>query len=252
MSNYQRNTSMIVCIFAVIVVGAIAVGLISYYGNTNWNWNPNPPTTDFAFEAEVGTINGTITLDVALETGAINVIFVDNASLLYDINMRVQNTTLEDDGAPVVTFLSNTIGLDYTAAAVNITLGSGVNYTLDIHTTTGGVALELTEGAHISDVTILVTTGAIDLGMTDDVILIGSPTFNLQTTTGSITIDVDLPSGIGGSVECAVTTGSIDISATGWIQITSNHYETTDYDTALQTITLVAETTIGSIDAIFT
>jgi len=243
---------MVVCIFAVIVVGAIAVGLISYYGNTSWNWNLNPATTDFAFQAEVGATNETVTLDVDLTTGGINVIFVDNASLLYDIDISVQNTTLEVDGAPTVTFLSNTIGLDYTAAGVNITLGSGVNYTIIIHTTTGGVALEFGEGAHVGNVTISVTTGGIALEMTDDVVLMGSPTFDLQTTTGGISIDVDLPSGIGGSIECAVTTGGVDITATGWTQITSNHYETSDYDTASQTLTVVAETTTGGINAVFT
>ncbi len=243
---------MIVCIFAVIVVGAIAVGFISYYGTNSWNWNLNPPSTDFAFEAEVGTTNETITVDVDLSTGGINVIFVDNASLLYDIDIRVQNTTLENDGAPVVTFVSNTIGLDYTAAGVNITLGSGVNYTLNIHTTTGGVALDFGDAAHVGDVTVLVTTGGIALDMTDGAILMGNSTFDLQTSTGGIDIGVDLPSGIGASVECAVTTGSIDITATGWTQITSNHYETTDYNTASQTLTVIAETTVGGIDAVFT
>lgn len=252
MSNYQRNTSMIVCIFAVIVVGAIVVGFISYYGTNTWNWNLNPPSTDFAFEAEVGTTNETVTLDIDLSTGAVNVIFVDNTSLLYDIDIRVLNTTLESDGAPEVTFLSNTIGLDYTAAGVNITLGTGVNYTLNIHTTTGGVALDFGDGAHVGDVTVSVTTGGIALDMTDGVILMGNSTFDLQTTTGGIDINVDLPSGIGASVECAVTTGSINISATGWTQITSNHYETSNYNTASQTLTVIAETATGGIDATFT
>ena len=80
----------------------------------------------------------------------------------------------------------------------------------------------------------------------------GSPIFDIQTTTGGISIDVDLPSGIGGSIECAVITGGVDITATGWTQITSNHYETSDYDTASQTLTVVAETTTGGINAVFT
>jgi hypothetical protein len=243
---------MVVCIFAVLVVGAITVGLISYYGTNTWNWNLNPSSTDFAFDAEVGTTNETVTLDVDITTGGINVIFVDNATLLYDIAMRVQNTTLETEGAPAVTFLSNTIGLDYTAAGVNITLGSGVNYTLNLHTTTGGVAVDLSDGAHVGDVTISVTTGGISLEMTDNVILIGSPTFDLTTTTGRISINVNLPSGIGASIEGAVTTGSVDITATGWTMVTSNHYKTTDYDTALQTLTVIAESTTGGINAVFT
>jgi hypothetical protein len=247
---------MVVCIFAVIVVGAIAVGVISYYGTNTWNWNLNPASTDFTFEADVGATNETVTLDVGVTTGGVNVIFVNNASLLYDIAIRVQNTTLEQDGAPTVTFVSNTIGIDYTAAGVNITLGSGVNYSLVIHATTGGVALDLTDGAHIGDVTVSVTTGGIALDMTDDVILMGSPTFDLKTTTGGILINVALPTGIGASMEGAATTGAVDITAAGWNKITdltnSKHYETADYDTALQTLTVIAETTTGGINAVFT
>jgi hypothetical protein len=250
MSNYQRNTSVVVCIFAVIVVGAIAVGALSFYGNSWFNWNP--ATTDFNFDAEVGATTGTVTLDIDLTTGGVAITFVDNASLLYDIDIEVQNTTLETDGDPTVTFTSNTIGLVYTAAGVNITLGSGVNYTLDIDTTTGGIAVELVDGAHVGDVSLTAETGGISLAMTDDVVLLGNATFDLDATTGGITVVVDLPTGVGGSVEAAVGLGGVDITATGWTQITSNHYESSDYDTASQTLTVVIETTTGGVSATFT
>ncbi|MHA1965208.1 MAG: hypothetical protein ACW97G_11550 [Candidatus Thorarchaeota archaeon] len=250
MSNNQRNTSMVVCIFAVIIVGAIAVGALSFYGNSWFNWNL--ATTDFSFDAEVGATTGTVTLDIDLEAGGVSITFVDNASLLYDIDIEVQNTTLDRDGDPSVTFTSNTIGLDYTAAGVNITLGSGVNYTLDIVATTGGIDVELVDGAHVGDVTLTAETGGISLAMTDDVVLLGNATFNLDATTGGISVVVDLPTGIGGSVEAAVLTGVVEITATGWTQITSNHYESSDYDTASQTLTVVIETTTGGITAIFT
>ena len=250
MNNYQRNTSVVVCIFAVIIVGAVAVGALSFWGNSWFNWNP--ATTDFNFDAEVGATTGTVTLDIDLTTGGVSIIFVDNASLLYDIDMEVDNTTLERDGDPTVTFTSNTIGLDYTTAGVNITLGSGVNYTLDIDTTTGGISVELTDGAHVGDVALTAETGGISLVMTDDVVLIGNATFDLDTTTGGVTVVVDLPAGIGGSVEAAVGVGGVDITATGWTEITSNHYETSDYDTASQTLTVVIETTTGGISAVFT
>jgi len=241
---------MVVCIFAVIVVGAIAVGALSFYG-TNWfNWNT--ASTDFHFDAEVGATTGTVTLDIDLTTGGVVITFVDNATLLYDIDIEVQNITLERDGDPSVTFAGNTIGLTYTAAGVNVTLGSGVNYTLDIETTTGGIDVELTDGAHVGDVTLTAETGGINLVMTDDVVLIGNATFDLDTTTGGVSIVADLPAGIGGSVEAAVGVGGVDITASGWVQITSNHYETTDYDTASQTLTVVIETTTGGISAVFT
>jgi hypothetical protein len=241
---------MVVCIFAVIIGGAIAVGALSYYGTSWFNWSN--VTTDFYFDAEVGATTGTVILDIDLGTGAVEILFVDNASLLYDIELEVQNTTLERDGEPTVTFTGNTIGLDYTTAGVNITLGSGVNYTLDIDVATGGIDVHLVDGAHVGDVELTISTGGISLVMTDEVVLLGNATFDLDTTTGAVSVVVDVPSGVGGSVEGAVTTGGIDITAAGWIQITSNHYESSDYDTASQTLTVIIETTTGGITAVFT
>ncbi len=241
---------MVICIFAVLVVGAISVGLISYYGANTWNWNK--ATTDFSFEAEVGATNETVTLDIDIATGGIAILFVDNESLLYKIDVEVQNTTLETEGNPTVTFASNTIGLTYPAAGVNITLGSGVNYTIDVDVNTGAIAVVLGPGAHVGDVSLDTTTGAIFLEMSDDVVLLGNAIFDLTTTTGAIDILVDYPTGIGGSIECSVVTGSVDITAIGWTEITANHYETSDYDTASQTLTIIVQTTTGSIAAIMT
>lgn len=240
---------MVVCIFAVLIVGAVVVGALSFYGTTNWNWNL--ATTDFTFEAEVGATTGTVTLDIDLTTGGVSITFVDNATLLYDIDVEVQNTTLETEGEPAVTFVGNVIGLDYPTAGVNLTLGSGVNYTIDVNVTTGALDLELLDGAHIGDVSLTTQTGLISLQMTEDVVLLGNATFELDTTTGGIDVLVDLPTGVGGSVEGATGLGSVDITAAGWTEITSNHYETSDYDTAAQTLTVLLETGTGGIDAIF-
>jgi hypothetical protein len=250
MSNYQRNTRMVVCIIGVLLVGAIAVGALSYYGTTNWNWNLD--TTDFAFEAEVGATTGTVILDIDLAAGGVSITFVDNATLLYDINVEVNNNTLTTDGEPTVTFTANTIGLDYTAAGVNITLGSGVNYTIDIVAAAGGVSIALVDGAHVGDVTVLVTAGGITFVMTDDVVLLGNSTFDLESTVGGITIVADLPTGLGGSIECSTGLGGVDITAVGWVEITASHYETADYGTTSQSLTILAQTTTGGIDAIVT
>jgi hypothetical protein len=164
----------------------------------------------------------------------------------------VQNTTLVTEEDPSITFVSNTISLTYPEASVNITLGSGVNYTLNVKVTTGGLSVVLGESAHVGDMSLETTTGGISLIMTDDVTLIGSATFNLETTTGGINIIADYPPDVGGSIECGVTLGAVDITATGWTQITSNHYESSDYSTADQTLTIIAQTTTGGIDAVIT
>ncbi|MCK5390039.1 MAG: hypothetical protein KAJ36_06095, partial [Candidatus Thorarchaeota archaeon] len=131
-------------------------------------------------------------------------------------------------------------------------LGSGVNYTLNVDVTTGGIAVVMDLGAHVGDVSLDITIGGIALDMTEDAVILGNATFDLSATTGGIALDVDYPTGVGGSIECAVGTGSVDITATGWTIITANHYETSDYDTAAQTLTIIAQTTTGDIDAIVT
>lgn len=250
MSNYERNTGMVACIIGVLIVGAIAVGALTYFGTTSWNWSQE--TTDFSFDAEVGATTGTVTLDVDVNSGGVVITFVDNASLLYDFDVAVSNRTLNHDGPPSVTFAGNVISFDYAAAEVNITLGSGVNYTMDIKVTNGGLNLVFLEGAHLADVNTTVTNGGFSLIMTDGVVLVGSPIFDLGVNIGSVTLIVDLPVGVGGSVEFASAFGSVDITAPGWTEITSNHYETSDYDTALQSLTIIAEVGTGGITATLT
>lgn len=243
---------MVGCILAVLVIGAVTVGFLAYYGTSYFNWNFNPATTDFSFGAEVGATNETVALDVNVAAGSISIVFVDNESLLYEIQMEIQNSTLTTEGAPTVSFAGNTIGVEYPSMGINITLGSGVNYTINILTQSGSVNVVFSAGAHIGDMTVSVTTGSINTVMADDTVLLGSPTFDLQTTTGSISIIADLPSGIGGSIDCTTSLGSVSITAAGWTETGSDHYETTDYDTAAQTLTIVAVTNLGSISAILT
>ncbi len=250
MSSYQRNNTMVACILSVLIVGAIAVGALTYYGTTSWNWSQ--ATTDFAFEAEVGATTGTVTLDINVGAGAVAVTFVDNATLLYDIDVEVLNRTVEAEGAPTVSFAGNVITFDYTAAGVNITLGSGVNYTMNIAVTSGGLDLHFIGGAHIGDVNATVTAGGMGLLFTDDVVLLGSPTFDLYAGSGAMTLNVGLPAGVGGSVECASVHGGVYITAPGWTAITSNHYETSDYDTAPQSLSVIAQTSSGAITATLT
>jgi hypothetical protein len=193
-----------------------------------------------------------VTLDIDLTAGGVTVTFVNDSTLLYDIEIEVQNTTIAIDGEPTVTFASNKIGLDYTAAGVNITLGTGVNYTIDINAEGGGVSVDLDNDAHIGDVTIQTTAGGISLSMSDNVVLIGSPTFDIGTTAGGITLLIDLPANVGGSIECTVSLGGADITAAGWTEVTSTHYETSDYDTAPQSLTITADAELGGITATLT
>ncbi len=251
MSEYRRNKGMVACIIAVIAGGALTVGALTYFGSTGWWWFPgwNTAKTVIPFEQEIGNTTGTVNLDVDLGVGAVAIEFEENTTLLYRMTVEVQNSTLEEHGAPVVTFGSNVIALDYAAAGVNLTLGTGVNYTIGVITSTGAVFITLGYGAHIGNISLTTTTGAISLIMGDDVQILGDSIFDLETSTGAISVNLDLPVGVGGSFEASTTVGPVTVTQVGWNQITTRHYETDDYDTAETTVTIVAQAGTGAISA---
>jgi hypothetical protein len=240
---------MVICILAVLIGGAAIVGILASLGNT---WGPSWPNDElnyFNFDQSVGSTTGTVVLDVDVDASSVNVIFENNTDLLYEIDIGVTNQTLTQYGNPTVTFSSNTITLDYSAAKVNITLGTGVVYELDLVSGAGALSVVLSNGAKISDVSMEADAGSLSLVILDDIEVSGSPDFNLQAGAGSISVTADLPAGIGGSIEGSSSAGTVSITAPGWDEITPSHYESSDYDTASQRVTIVLVTSLGSISA---
>ena len=251
-SGYQRNTTMVVCVVLVIAIGGILVGLMAFYSPLPGGWNWSDATTDFSFDDTLGSTTGTVELDLDISVGGVKITFENDSNLLYRIDMTVPNNTVTEHGDPVVTFSSNTITLNYPVAGVNVTLGSGVNYTLDVKTSTGAIDLELTVGAHIGDVALNTSVGGISLVMTDDVVVNGAVEFNLHSGVGAINVVANLPTDVGGSLDASTSVGSINVIAPGWTESLFDHYETDDYDTASNTVTITVSTDTGSINATLT
>ncbi|MCK4483577.1 MAG: hypothetical protein KAU89_02045 [Candidatus Thorarchaeota archaeon] len=251
--GYQKNPKMVVCVVLVIAIGGILVGsLLNLYSPLPGGLNWSDATTDFSFDDTLGSTTGTVELDLDISVGGVKITFENDSNLLYRIDMEVPNNTITEHGDPVVTFSSNTITLNYPVAGVNVTLGSGVNYTFDVKTSTGAINLQLTAGAHIGDVALNTSVGAISLVMTDDVVVNGDAEFSLFTSVGSINVVTDLPTDVGGSFDATTSVGSIEVVASGWTESPTNHYETDDYDTASNTVTITAITSTGSINATLT
>ena len=255
MSNYERNNTMIACIIAFIIVGGVAVGTIYLLGSYNWDFNPIFPPMDwnvgeqFEFSLNDSSMPATTTLNIDVSAGGIRVVFVNDAELLYDISMWVPNSTLVMHGDPEVTYSAGTIGLNYPAGEVNVTLGTGTKYLLDLTATTGGVDVSLANNASIGDVTVQVTTGGISLGVSNDIRVSGDVTFNLDTSTGGITVETVLPSNVAGQFRGGSSTGHVDVTASGWNEITSSYYETSGFSTATDRIYISADTTTGGVTA---
>ncbi|TFG13583.1 hypothetical protein EU537_05865 [Candidatus Thorarchaeota archaeon] len=252
MSNYERNNTMVACIIAVIVIGAIVVGALAWFGTAHWNWTGTnwQDTTEFTFEREPTTMPELTTVNISIDAGAVRVMFVEDNALLYRIDMEVPNNTIQQYGLPTVDYASGFITLDYPAAAVNVTLGSGSNYTMDLNVASGGCQVAINEYAHIGNVDITATTGGIELTLSDDAILYGDDVhFVAETTTGGIQMNVALPNSVGGRFTASTTIGGVDIVANGWSGVDGNIYETSDYNSASQTLTISATATMGGVQA---
>ncbi|MHA1933988.1 MAG: LiaF domain-containing protein [Candidatus Thorarchaeota archaeon] len=251
MSNYERNNTMVACILGVIIVSAVGIAAVAYFANTNWNPSWNNEQLTYSFDATVGSSSDTVELVVDVGTGSIDIEFENNASLLYRIDITTTNNSVEQYGEPTVVSTFGEIRYIYETGSASITLGSGVNYTFDVETGTGSIDANFGLGAHVGNVSLQTSTGSIDFAMSSTAVLVGNVDVDLRTSTGSVDVDVTLPASIGASIEASTSTGSVTISALGWTQITPNHYETSDYDTAAQTMTLIAVTSTGSVTAVF-
>ena len=255
MSSYERNNTMVACVIAFIIVGSVAIGAVFLLGSYNWNFNGFPPPNDwdvgeqFEFSRDEPSMPATVTLDIDVDTGGVLIVFEDDAELLYDISMWVPNNTIVLHGDPEVTYSANTIGLDYPAAEVNVTLGTGTKYLLDISATTGGIAIILSNNASVGDMNIDVTTGGISLEASDDVRISGDVTFDLDTTTGGISVEVDLPTNVAGQFRGSTSTGNVDVTAPSWEEITSTYYETSGFSSASNRMYISADTTTGGVSA---
>ncbi len=163
--------------------------------------------------------------------------------------MEVYNRTIDVDGEPDVTFSSNRIALDYTTGGATVVLGTGVDYSIDLVTTTGGIDVDVQNDARVGNVSLTAVTGGIDLTLNSDVNITGDVQIDLETSTGGINADVTLPVGVEGSFVAATSTGGVSVSAPGWTAVLLNHYETPNYDTASNRVTITAQAATGGISA---
>ncbi|MHA2408288.1 MAG: hypothetical protein ACXACA_07945 [Candidatus Ranarchaeia archaeon] len=239
-----------VCIVALVCITAIAVGGVTYFNNAQWPGVFDDTTVYYHFDR---TISGpeSATVSIQVSAGTVNLEFTDNASLLYHFDVGVLNQTVQQNGAPTVDYNNATkrITLSYVAGTVNVTLGTGVNYTISCNVVAGTVNAQLASSGTVNNVTLQTTTGSIILVMTSSFNIDGRAIFDLDATTGSISVNLALPAGVEGSFEGAASVGNVDITAPSWVEITSEHYETSGFDTATNRVAIYAETTTGSVDA---
>jgi hypothetical protein len=248
MSNYERNTSMVLCVLGVLIIGSIAVGAVTFFGTTYWTGFDNTPVY-FHEDRAIGSVTGLVTIDANVGTGSVNILFIDNETLLYKVDVEMTNRSYQQYGEPTIRFRQNTLTVSHEVAGFNITLGNGINYTIDATTNTGSIICIITDGAMVGDIGLTTGTGSITLTLANDATLTGNPDFDLSTSTGSITAIILLPDDVGADFDASTGTGTVTITAPTWNHVTGSHYKTDDYGTAPRNLDIVVETGTGTITA---
>lgn len=241
---------------ALVIVTGIAGGFVAFQAAQIWQqqqaeiWRQKQEVVQYDFESVLTPIPAMVTLDVDLAAGAVNITFVDNATLVYRIHVNTTRWDVNQNGAPVVAFSANTIALNYVSAGATILLGSGTNYTLNTDITAGAAVVTAGAHAHLGNVAVDITTGAITFQMTNAATISLDISVNLQVTTGGITVNVTLPAGSSGSFDGSAALGGVTVNPHGiWSLVSGLHYETSDYGTAETLVTMTAETTVGGVTA---
>ncbi len=247
----DRNNTVL----AIFTVGIVLCGTIlaaAYvFGQLDWSTpdheglDPNADEYSFTFEETSQSFGAIITINIGIDVGGVNILFEDNSTLVYRLDLIVSNDAYEEYGAPNPHFSSPTFNFNYEVIEANLTLGSEAFYTFDISIDVGSVNVNAGDFAHVSNVDIDVDVGSITFALLEDFTLDGNVTVDLDLGVGSMDLIVGLPTNIGGRVTGSTTTGDFAIYSFGWDKITDYRYETTNYSTVNQTITFTSEVDTG-------
>ncbi len=245
----NRTIYIIVAVVAIVIISAGAIGGWLFWQNAlRWQYENQP--IEYHFDEAAPTPPELITLNINLAAGAVNITFVDNATLIYRMEVTANQLTVDQHGDPTVSYASNTITFTYAAAAADIFLGSGANYTINTDTNAGSIHVIAGQYAHLDDVSLEATAGIVQFDLTSTATLNGNITLTLSTTTGSINIDVALPSGASGSFTGTSDIGFVDITPSSpWSEVSATEYETSDFGSTFNSIDITAHADIGSVTA---
>ncbi|MFX1317527.1 MAG: hypothetical protein ACFE9D_00190 [Promethearchaeota archaeon] len=245
----NRTTYIIVAVVAIVIISAGIIGGWFFWQNAiRWQYENQP--IEYHFDEVAPTPPELITLNINLVAGVVNITFVDNATLIYRMDVTANRLTVDQHGDPTVSYASNTITFNYAAAAADIFLGSGANYSINTDTNAGSIRVIAGQFAHLDDVSLEATAGIVQFDLTSTATLNGNITVTLSATTGPIYVNVALPSGASGSFTGASNIGPVSVTPSSpWSEVSATEYETSDFGSTANSIDIMAHADIGSVTA---
>jgi hypothetical protein len=237
-----------VAILIAVLVSAVVVGALFFlpFYPVHFNQTNQVPKADvdnltLEFQADVAQVN-IFFENLPSNMAVLNVTADGNVGILDDPN-RAVNVTFShqttNNSAVVLASVSRTtrwpisynlnvncdihidpsvsLTLHVRSSVGDIVMDANTNMTLqilDLETTTGSIDVSLSKGVVVADViTLHTTTGRVQFQM-DKADVLGNGTVNLQSTTGSVNVDLTATQRLSGNVtvNARTTTGSVNLS----------------------------------------
>jgi len=138
-------------------------------------------------------------------------VYIDpSASLTLHVRSGVGNIVMDANTSVTLQILD----LDTETGSVDVSLSKGVVVAdlITLHTTTGNVQFEMDEAnvSRTASINLQSTTGSVNMNLIENHRLSGNVTVNARTTTGSVNLSMVIDDDVGASIESETVIGGIN------------------------------------------
>jgi hypothetical protein len=187
-------------------------------GNVGILEDPNRPV-NITFSQHMSTNSEIVTVNVSRITRwpisyNLNVncdVYIDpSASLTLHVRSTVGNIVMDANTSVTLQILD----LETETGSIDVSLSKGVVVAdlITLHTTTGNVQFEMDE-ANVSrnvSVELQSTTGSVNMDLIEKQKMLGNVTLNARTTTGSVNLSMVIDDDVGATIESETAIGGIN------------------------------------------
>jgi hypothetical protein len=187
-------------------------------GNVGILEDPNRPV-NVTFSHHMSTNSEIVTVNVSRTTRwpisyNLNVncdVYIDpSASLTLHVRSTVGNIVMDANTSVTLQILD----LETETGSIDVSLSKGVVVAdlITLHTTTGNVQFEMDE-ANVSrnvSVELQSTTGSVNMDLIEKQKMLGNVTLNARTTTGSVNLSMVIDDDVGATIESETAIGGIN------------------------------------------
>ncbi|HKT21483.1 MAG TPA: hypothetical protein VJR06_02500 [Nitrososphaerales archaeon] len=266
LGHRARPLDVTVFILGMLVLGAVSIGYAPGFQTTSY----------YATRDQVHS--NAISIDVSSSASSISLVFTNRTDFAYQVNFTKPSWSNSFAGSGPDTVTNSTVGgvfhLDVSSTWSSVSMLLGKGYSFDVEATTGTGSIDMqAPGVMLGNVTLHSSTGSVDAVIdapaiqslelqadTGSVNLVShvlgaaraSVPVTLTTSTGSISVSLDIASQNAVSLTATTSLGSVGHSLSGFTinQSTNTNLVASagNVQTAPKSFDITAVASLGSID----